>query len=58
VIIDAQGNPQNPRVIQPIGMGLDAQALQADMRYRFKAAKKDGKPVAVRIAVVVNFRLL
>ena len=58
VIIDAQGNPQNPRVIQPIGMGLDEKALQAVMRYRFKAAKKDGKPVAVRIAVVVNFRLL
>lgn len=57
VVIDAQGNPQNPRVVQPIGMGLDEKALQAVMRYRFKPAKKDGKPVAVRIAVVVNFRL-
>jgi len=27
------------------------------MRYRFKPAKKDGKPVAVRIGVLVNFRL-
>jgi TonB family protein len=57
VIIDAQGNPQNPRVIQPLGMGLDEKALAAVMRYRFKAAKKDGKPVAVRISVIVNFRL-
>ena len=57
VVIDAQGNPQNPRVVQPIGMGLDEKALQAVMRYRFKPAKKDGKPVAVRIAVVVDFRL-
>ena len=57
VIIDAQGNPQNARVVRPIGMGLDEKALQAVMRYRFKAAKKDGKPVAVRISVVVNFRL-
>jgi periplasmic protein TonB len=57
VIIDAQGNPQNARVLQPIGMGLDEKALQAVMRYRFKPAKKDGRPVAVRIAVVVNFRL-
>lgn len=57
VIIDAQGNPQNARVVQPIGMGLDEKALQAVMRYRFKPARKDGKPVAARIAVVVNFRL-
>jgi len=27
------------------------------MRYRFRPAKKDGKPVAARIAVVVDFRL-
>ena len=57
VIIDAQGNPQSPRVVQSIGMGLDEKALQAVMRYRFKPAKKDGKPVAARIAVVVDFRL-
>jgi periplasmic protein TonB len=57
VIIDAHGNPQNPRVVQSIGMGLDEKALQAVMRYRFKPAKKDGRPVAVRIAVVVDFRL-
>ncbi|WP_109489094.1 energy transducer TonB [Occallatibacter savannae] len=57
VVIDAQGNPQNPRVVQPIGMGLDEKALQAVMRYRFKPAKKDGRPVAVRIGVVVDFRL-
>jgi len=57
VVIDAQGNPQNPRVVQSVGMGLDEKALQAVMRYRFKPAKKDGRPVAVRIAVVVNFRL-
>jgi len=57
VIIDAHGNPQSPRVVQSIGMGLDEKALQAVMRYRFKPAKKDGRPVAVRIAVVVDFRL-
>jgi len=57
VVIDAQGDPQNARVVQPIGMGLDEKALAAVMRYRFKPAKKDGTPVAVRISVVVNFRL-
>ena len=57
VIIDAQGNPQSPRVVRRLGMGLDEKALQAVMKYRFKAARKDGKPVAVRISVMVNFRL-
>jgi periplasmic protein TonB len=57
VIIDAQGNPQSPRVIQRLGMGLDEKALEAVMKCRFKPARKDGKPVAVRISVMVNFRL-
>lgn len=57
VIIDAQGNPQNPRVVQRLGMGLDEKAVDAVLRYRFKPAKKDGKPVPVRISVMVNFRL-
>ena len=57
VIIDAQGNPQSPRVIRRLGMGLDEKALEAVMRYKFKPAKKDGRPVPVRMTVLVNFRL-
>jgi len=57
VIIDAQGSPQSPRVVQRLGMGLDEKAVEAVMKYRFKPARKDGKPVAARIAVMVNFRL-
>jgi protein TonB len=57
VIIDAQGNPQSPRFIQRLGMGLDEKALEAVMRYRFKPAKKDGRPVAARMTVIVNFHL-
>jgi periplasmic protein TonB len=57
VIIDAQGNPQSPRLVRRLGMGLDEKALAAVMKYRFKPARKDGKPVAVRIAVMVDFRL-
>jgi TonB family protein len=56
-IVDAHGYPQNPRVIQRLGMGLDEKALEAVERYRFKPALKDGKAVAVMITVAVNFRL-
>ncbi len=57
VIVDAQGNPRNLRVLRRLGMGLDEKALDAVARYKFKPAKKNGKPVAVRIEVQVNFRM-
>jgi TonB family protein len=58
LIVDAQGNPQNPRVIRALGMGLDEKALEAVRKYRFKPAMKDGRtPVPVMITVEVNFRL-
>ena len=57
IIVDAHGYPQNPRVIQHLGMGLDEKALEAVVKYRFKPAMKEGRPVASRITVAVNFRL-
>lgn len=57
VIVDSHGLPQDPRVVQPLGMGLDDKALDAVRRYRFKPATKNGEPVAVRITVEVDFHL-
>jgi protein TonB len=58
LIVDAQGNPQNPRIIRALGMGLDEKALEAVRKYKFKPAMKDGKtPVPVMITIEVNFRL-
>jgi periplasmic protein TonB len=57
LIVDAHGNPQNPRVVHALGMGLDEKALQAVQLYRFKPAMKDGHPVPVAITIAVNFRL-
>jgi TonB family protein len=58
LIVDAQGNPQNPRVVRALGMGLDEKALEAVRKYKFKPAMKDGHvPVPVMITVEVNFRL-
>jgi TonB family protein len=57
IIVDANGIPQNPHVVTPLGMGLDEKALEAVRQFRFKPALKDGKPVPVMITVVVNFRL-
>jgi protein TonB len=58
LIVDAQGNPQNPRVVRALGMGLDEKALEAVRKYKFKPAYKQGQgPVPVMITVEVNFRL-
>ncbi len=58
LIVDAQGNPQNPRVVRPLGMGLDEKALEAVRKYKFKPAMKDGRtPVPVMMSIEVNFRL-
>jgi TonB family protein len=57
LIVDAQGRPQNPRIIRTLGYGLDQKALEAVKKYHFKPAMKAGVPVLVMITVAVNFSL-
>ena len=58
IIVDAQGNPHNPRVVRSLGMGLDEKAIEAIMQYKFKPAMKDGKtPVPVAITVEIDFHI-
>jgi protein TonB len=57
VVVDAQGVPHNPVVVQRLGEGLDEKALEVIPRYRFKPGLKDGRPVPTRITIEVNFRL-
>jgi TonB family protein len=58
IIVDAQGNPTNPRIVRALGMGLDEKALEAIRQYRFKPAMKDGKtPVPVMMNVEIDFHL-
>jgi outer membrane biosynthesis protein TonB len=38
-------------------MGLDQKAIEAVREYKFKPAMLYGKPVAVQVAIEVNFRL-
>jgi len=57
LIVDAQGMPQNPMVIGTLDPGLDQNAIEAVMKYRFKPAMKGNQPVPVMITVEVNFRL-
>ena len=57
LIVDAQGNPQDVKVVRPLGMGLDEKAIEAVRQYKFKPAMYKGRPVAVAINIEVNFRI-
>jgi TonB family protein len=56
VTIDANGRPQNIRVIRSLEPELDASATEAVKNWRFKPALRDGNvPVAVEGTAVANF---
>lgn len=56
--IDARGVPQNIRVQQGLGLGLDERAVEAVRGWRFRPATRNGKPVTSAARVDVTFRLL
>lgn len=55
LIVDAHGMPQNVRVTQKLGYGLDEKAIEAVNHFRFKPAVKDGEPVEVKVSIEINF---
>jgi TonB family protein len=59
LIVDAQGNPQNPHVTRALGMGLDEKAIDAIKQFKFKPSydKDSKKTVAVMVSIEINFRL-
>lgn len=57
LIVDSQGFPQAVRVVRPLGMGLDQEAVAAVKQYRFRPAIYQGHPVSVQMVIDVDFRL-
>jgi TonB family protein len=57
LVVDRDGNPKNVRILGPLGAGLDEKAVHVVETWKFKPAVKDGEPVAVEIAVEVDFHL-
>jgi periplasmic protein TonB len=57
LVVDANGRPTNIRVANSLGMGLDEKAIEKVKTWRFEPAYKDGHPVAVEIALEVDFHL-
>ena len=58
LVVDETGKTVNIRVIRPLGMGLDDEAVETISQWRFKPGMKDGKAVPVRVQIEITFRLL
>lgn len=57
VTIGTDGRARNLTVVRSLGMGLDQKAMDAVRTWRFDPARKDGRPVAVQMNIIVNFHL-
>jgi len=53
--VDEQGNPQNVKILRPLGHGLDEKAIECVQQWKFKPGMKNGHPVAVQATVQINF---
>jgi len=55
VVITSQGSTKDPSVVQSLQPEVDRCAVEAIKQWRFAPAQKDGKPVAVRVTIEVEF---
>lgn len=58
VVVDPNGNPENPEVVSSLGWGLDEKAIEDVLQWRFMPGKKDGRPVPVQVRIAVSFHLV
>jgi protein TonB len=55
LIVSSQGVPREVRVIKGIDKDVDQSAADAVRQWRFAPARKDDKPVAVRVSLEIEF---
>ena len=55
LIVTSKGVPKDPHVIKGIETELDRAAVEALKQWRFAPARKNDKPVAVRVVVEIAF---
>ena len=55
LVVSSKGLPRDPRVVKGIEKDLDQSAVEAVKEWRFAPAQKDGKAVAVRVSVQIEF---
>jgi len=58
LVVGEDGTPRDIRVVKPVGLGLDENAISAVTGWRFSPGTKAEVPVPVNCSVEVSFRLL
>ncbi|HXM44945.1 MAG TPA: energy transducer TonB [Bryobacteraceae bacterium] len=58
LVVNENGVPQDIKVVQGAGFGLDEMAIRAIETWRFEPGTKEGKPFAAAVHVEVGFRQL
>lgn len=58
IVVNAAGQVSDIHVLRGVGLGLDERAVEAVRQWKFRPGTMDGKAVATRAVVEVNFRLL
>ena len=59
VVVEADGSVDRVSVVKSLDKkyGLDDEAIKAARQWRFEPARKDDKPVAVMVSIVMEFKL-
>ena len=57
LVVDEQGNVNNPKVVQSIGCGCDEEALRVARLAKFVPGRSSGEPVKIRITIPIKFKL-
>ena len=55
LIVGSNGEPRDVHVVKSLEKEIDQSAVEAVRKWRFEPARKDGVPVAVRVAVEIRF---
>jgi TonB family protein len=57
-IVDENGKVKDPKIISPLGLGLDESAVREMMEnWKFLPGSRDGQPAAIQANIEVSFRL-
>jgi TonB family protein len=55
LVVSSQGVPRDLRIVKSLDRDLDQSAIEAVKEWRFAPAQKDGKAVAVRVSLEIQF---
>jgi periplasmic protein TonB len=55
LVVSSKGLPKDPHVVKGLDQDLDESAVEAVRQWRFAPAQKDGKAIAVRVSVQIQF---